>query len=596
MQIGLLDNLGQQMRTFEVTGGSVSRYWANVRAGALAAAEDLGLSVSFVVGGESGDASQAALLRRAIDERADGIAIAPIDAVALEPLIAEARAAGIPLIAFDAPPLAQTAALGYIGTDNTAAGRLAGEVLLRLVDRPGSVALSCDSLVAANGRQRIEGMVAALAGSSLIPLEPIEDRYSPERSERLAGEIVTRHPDLVAAFGACGSNGMSWARAMESLDRSAAPKLVCFDIGADNIRLLRQGVARVVVAQREYDMGYRSAQLLAELCCDHGALAAESFWTIDTGVDLVTLERTPWSVAFADYLLLASRHSLFEAMCAPPYSVPGERRASWLIGMAEVGQSGIVERQLPIAAGHLLRAMLSAGRPQIVSPTAAAYGAYPDVAAVRAAGRQTLVYVPLLVRGAPIGMLCLESDERDACPPADLALLERVASAVAATIATVRLFQQAESRAAELELAARRQELLLQTIMELSSPVVPIASGVLVLPITGVVDSVRADRMIETLLQAISEHRAQVVIIDITGVSVVDTAVANSLVQAARAAGLLGADAVLVGITPAVAQTVVHLGASFSGLTTRADLAGGVAYALARLGGRIVYDRPLPRA
>jgi rsbT co-antagonist protein RsbR len=104
------------------------------------------------------------------------------------------------------------------------------------------------------------------------------------------------------------------------------------------------------------------------------------------------------------------------------------------------------------------------------------------------------------------------------------------------------------------------------------------------MPLVGAIDTARSQQIIETLLSAITTHDAEVVIIDITGVSVIDTSVANHLLQATRAASLLGAQCVLVGITPEVAQTVVHLGVDLSGLVTMSDLQSGVA----RLNRRIV--------
>jgi anti-anti-sigma factor len=151
------------------------------------------------------------------------------------------------------------------------------------------------------------------------------------------------------------------------------------------------------------------------------------------------------------------------------------------------------------------------------------------------------------------------------------------------------LFGQLVERTRELETAYQRQEWMYQAISELSSPVAPITRGILVLPLVGTIDANRTGRIMETLLQEISARQAQVVLIDITGVSVVDTYVANHLLQVAQAVRLLGAEVVLVGITPAVAQTIVALGMDLGHLTTRADLEGGFTYALSRMKGRLVF-------
>jgi rsbT co-antagonist protein RsbR len=137
---------------------------------------------------------------------------------------------------------------------------------------------------------------------------------------------------------------------------------------------------------------------------------------------------------------------------------------------------------------------------------------------------------------------------------------------------------------AQLREINTHQEQLLNMIREISSPVIPVHDDVLVLPLVGTIDSARSSRIMETLLTGVQEHAAEVVIIDITGVPIVDTAVANHLIQATRAATLLGAHCVLVGVSAEVAQTLVQLGVNLSTLVTRSNLQAGITYALERQG------------
>jgi anti-anti-sigma factor len=116
-------------------------------------------------------------------------------------------------------------------------------------------------------------------------------------------------------------------------------------------------------------------------------------------------------------------------------------------------------------------------------------------------------------------------------------------------------------------------------IQELSTPIIPISDKILVLPLIGAIDSARAQQIMETMLDAISNYRAVVLIIDITGVAMVDTGVAHYLLQAARAAQLLGARVILVGISPEVAQTIVQLGVDLSSLPTYSSLQFGLKHA-----------------
>jgi rsbT co-antagonist protein RsbR len=103
------------------------------------------------------------------------------------------------------------------------------------------------------------------------------------------------------------------------------------------------------------------------------------------------------------------------------------------------------------------------------------------------------------------------------------------------------------------------------------------------MPLIGHIDNARSAQIMEELLTGVQKYQADFVIIDITGVPVVDTAIANHLIQAAQAVSLLGAQCVLVGISSEVAQTLVQLGVDLSQLATRGNLQAGIAYAMARL-------------
>ena len=128
-----------------------------------------------------------------------------------------------------------------------------------------------------------------------------------------------------------------------------------------------------------------------------------------------------------------------------------------------------------------------------------------------------------------------------------------------------------------------QQQRLIDTIKQLSAPLLPVHDGILVMPLIGHIDSVRGGQIIEELLAGVQRYQTDFVIIDITGVPVVDTAVANHLIQATQAVSLLGAQCVLVGISPEVAQTLVQLGVDLSRLVTRGDLQAGIDYAMAQL-------------
>jgi rsbT co-antagonist protein RsbR len=149
--------------------------------------------------------------------------------------------------------------------------------------------------------------------------------------------------------------------------------------------------------------------------------------------------------------------------------------------------------------------------------------------------------------------------------------------------ALVRACDITAHRRAEREWTAMQEQIIQAqqaALRELSTPLMPIADGVVVMPLIGVIDSARAQQIMESLLHGVSEYKTRVALIDITGVKVVDTQVAGVLLRAAQAVRLLGAQVVLTGISPEIAQTLVHIGAEIRDVKTKATLQEGIRYAM----------------
>jgi rsbT co-antagonist protein RsbR len=138
------------------------------------------------------------------------------------------------------------------------------------------------------------------------------------------------------------------------------------------------------------------------------------------------------------------------------------------------------------------------------------------------------------------------------------------------------------------EVIARQAE----DMLELSTPVVKLWEGVLAVPLIGTLDSRRTQVVMEALLQRIVEVGAEVAIIDITGVPTVDTLTAQHLIKTITAARLMGADCIISGIRPQIAQTIVHLGVDLADVVTKASLADAFAHALRRAGSTLSRPRP----
>src|SRR5262245_4967677 len=131
-----------------------------------------------------------------------------------------------------------------------------------------------------------------------------------------------------------------------------------------------------------------------------------------------------------------------------------------------------------------------------------------------------------------------------------------------------------------------------QELLELSTPVVTVWPGILALPLIGTLDSARTQVVMESLLQRIVETGSVIAILDITGVPTVDTLVAQHLLKTIAAARLMGADCIISGIRPQIAQTIVHLGVDLNTVTTKATLADAFAIALKRTGRMVTSARP----
>jgi len=168
--------------------------------------------------------------------------------------------------------------------------------------------------------------------------------------------------------------------------------------------------------------------------------------------------------------------------------------------------------------------------------------------------------------------------------------IERDGKVVAASVFTTDV---TDRKATEDELQSAKDALIAQqslAIMELSTPVIEVWEDILVLPLIGAIDTARAQRVVENLLETIVEKQASVVIMDITGVPLIDTAVANHLIMTVSAVGILGTRMILTGVSPHNAQTLVKLGVDLGNITTKSSLRSGLKLAFSLTNCRIIKD------
>jgi DNA-binding LacI/PurR family transcriptional regulator/anti-anti-sigma regulatory factor/putative methionine-R-sulfoxide reductase with GAF domain len=213
--------------------------------------------------------------------------------------------------------------------------------------------------------------------------------------------------------------------------------------------------------------------------------------------------------------------------------------------------------------------------------------------------------LPLLGREDVIGALSIQSVREEAFGEEDVAVFQTIVDQLTNAIENARLYakiqdayaeveQQVAERTAELkreqEESARLQQEVIEAqqraIQELSTPIIPVLEGVIVMPLIGSIDTTRARDVTRNLLAGIREHHAKVVILDITGVPIVDSGVAAYLNRTVQAARLKGARTIVTGISEAVAETIVDLGIDWSGIETLRDLRTGLQLVLAGIGVR----------
>jgi rsbT co-antagonist protein RsbR len=216
------------------------------------------------------------------------------------------------------------------------------------------------------------------------------------------------------------------------------------------------------------------------------------------------------------------------------------------------------------------------------------------VAAGKCAGIFSLLFetncwaeqVEYLARGDTYDSFLIRPSERSLEAELDNLLSSDTATRADLAVALQQLQQEIEQRGqAEEERAALQQQIIdaqRNALRELSTPLIPVSDNVVIMPLIGTIDSGRAQQVMEALLEGVAHYQSELAILDITGVPVVDTQVAQALVSAARAVRLLGARVMLTGIQPQIAQTLVQLGVDLSGISTHGSLQAGIRTALER--------------
>jgi ribose transport system substrate-binding protein len=263
-------------------------YWVDAREGMEAKAAELGVKAEFLGPDNDDAARQVAIFESILATNPAGIAVSPNDPASVRDVIARARAQGIPVIAWDGP-VPDSEVMGYIGTDNVAAGASEGEALAEAIGGEGKVAIVIGNLAATNLNQRLEGLKAALEDYPDIEIVATEESgESVATAQSQAETILQAHPDLAGFAGIGGSDLPGIVGALTSANLCGQVKAVGFDVVPQGIEGMQNGCVDAMVSQRPFGMTADALQILVDF--HNGTSDLGDDFNVDTGVVIVTPE------------------------------------------------------------------------------------------------------------------------------------------------------------------------------------------------------------------------------------------------------------------------------------------------------------------
>jgi anti-anti-sigma factor len=238
--------------------------------------------------------------------------------------------------------------------------------------------------------------------------------------------------------------------------------------------------------------------------------------------------------------------------------------------------SGLNE-QIPVAGNPITQYVLEHHVPMVIVDAQQDERLGPVRDLMRRRGTQSLLIAPILAGDEVLGTLGIDSIIHKEFSETDIVFVQNVTLALSQATHNAKLYADMQRELAERQ----RAELVIQQqaeiLAELSTPLIPVSDRTLVMPLIGSIDTARAQQILEAMLSAVATHSAANIIVDITGLPLIDTHVADTLLRAARAVQLLGAQVIITGIRPEVAQTLVSLGVDLGRIRTFSTLQRGIA-------------------
>jgi ribose transport system substrate-binding protein len=254
---------GTQLKLAFVTNNA-SDYWTIARKGVEKADGELpDVSVEFKLPGEGTAAEQKRIIDDLISTGVNGMAISPVDPDNQTQLINDTAKKALVITQDSDAPTSDRAL--YIGTDNVAAGRQAGELIKEALPEGGKIMVFVGKSDARNAAERLQGIKEALAGSKVEILDVRTDDTDRARAKSNAADTLVKHPDVAALVGLWSYNGPAILNAVKEAGKAGQVKIVCFDEEDETLAGVKDGAIFATVVQQPYEFGYQSVKIMAQI-------------------------------------------------------------------------------------------------------------------------------------------------------------------------------------------------------------------------------------------------------------------------------------------------------------------------------------------
>jgi ribose transport system substrate-binding protein len=243
---------------------NASEFWTIARKGTEKAAKEIpGIEVEFRIPADSTAAEQQRIVDDLLAKGVQGMAISPVDPANQTPMLN--RAASQTLVVTQDSDAPTSNRICYIGTDNVAAGKQAGELVKEALPQGGKIMVFVGTLDAANAQQRYQGLKDALSGSNVQIIDVRTDNTDRVRAKANAADTLVNHPDIAGMVGLWSYNGPAILGAVKEANKVDKVKIIAFDEEDPTLGGIKDGAIYATVVQQPFEFGYRSMELMAKV-------------------------------------------------------------------------------------------------------------------------------------------------------------------------------------------------------------------------------------------------------------------------------------------------------------------------------------------